>query len=239
MSRKSVLIFRHAAHEGPGYFAEFLDRRGIAHRLVRIDAGEPVPHSLDGVSGLVFMGGPMSANDRLPWIAPVLALIRRAVDADVPVLGHCLGGQLMARALGGRVTRNRIKEIGWLPVQAVNSPAARPWLNGLAPQFEVFHWHGETFSELPDGAHWILKSRDCRHQAFTLGFKHLAFQCHVEMTPELVRSWARTGSAEIAATSPTVQSERQMRVNLVARTQRLNRVADVFYSRWIKGLPSE
>jgi GMP synthase-like glutamine amidotransferase len=238
MPKKSVLIFRHAAHEGPGYFADFLSQRGIEHRLVRIDAGEPVPQSLAGVSGLVFMGGPMSVNDRLPWIPPVLALIRQAVSASVPVLGHCLGGQLMAKALGGRVTRNRRKEIGWLPVQAIDSPASRQWLNGLAPHFEVFHWHGETFSDLPPGAAPILKSRACRHQAFVIGDKHLAFQCHVEMTPALVRSWARAGTSEIAKPSPTVQSEQQMRVNLVARAQRLNRVADVFYERWIKGLKS-
>jgi GMP synthase-like glutamine amidotransferase len=236
MSKKTVLIFRSAAHEGPGYFAEFLDRRGVGHRLVRLDAGEPVPHSLDGVSGIVFMGGPMSVNDRLSWIPPVLELIRRAVAVEVPVLGHCLGGQLMAKALGGRVTRNRVKEIGWLPVQRIESPQAKAWMNGLPPQFEVFHWHGETFSELPDGATPILKSQACRHQAFVLGDRHLAFQCHVEMTPALVRSWARTSAPEIANPSPTVQSERQMRVNLVTRARHLNRVAEVFYTRWVAGL---
>jgi GMP synthase-like glutamine amidotransferase len=235
MKKRDILIFRHVRHEGPGYFAEFLARRGIPSRLVRVDQGDPVPESLDGVAGLVFMGGPMSVNDRLPWIAPVLTLIRKAADGNVPVLGHCLGGQLMARALGGRVTRNRVKEIGWLPVQAIDSPAARQWLNGLAPRFEVFHWHGETFSDLPPGATPILRSRGCRHQAFVLG-PHLAFQCHVEMTPELVRSWARAGGAEIARPSATVQSERRMRVNLVARTERLNRIADVFYERWIQSL---
>jgi GMP synthase-like glutamine amidotransferase len=230
-----VLIFRHVAHEGPGYFAEFLDRHGIGHRLVRIDAGDAVPTSLDGAAGLCFMGGPMSVNDRLPWIAPALALIRQAVAADVPVIGHCLGGQLMAKALGGRVTRNRVRELGWLPVEATDAPAARAWLDGLGPRFEVFHWHGETFSTLPPGATAILRSRACRHQAFVLG-PHLAFQCHVEMTPAMVRHWARTGRDELAATSATVQSERQMRVNLVARAVRLNRVADVFYTRWIAGL---
>jgi hypothetical protein len=100
----------------------------------------------------------------------------------------------------------------------------------------VFHWHGETFSELPPGATPILRSRACRHQAFTLGDKHLAFQCHVEMTPELVRSWARAGAPEIANPSSTVQSEKQMRINLVTRAERLNRVADVFYSQWVRGL---
>jgi len=232
---QQILVFRHAPHEGPGYLADFLARHRLAHRLVRIDAGEPVPKSIDGISGLVFMGGPMSVNDRLPWIPPTLALIREAVERDIPVLGHCLGGQLMARALGGRVTRNRVKEIGWLPVRVIESPVARQWLDGVAPQFEVFHWHGETFGSLPPGATAILRSRDCRHQAFVLG-KHLAFQCHVEMTPALVRSWARVGAAEIAKPTATVQSDQQMRVNLVARAERMNRIADVFYSRWIAGL---
>jgi GMP synthase-like glutamine amidotransferase len=232
---REILVFRHAAHEGPGYLADFLARHNLRYRLVRIDAGEAVPKSIAGISGLVFMGGPMSANDRLPWIPPVLALIREAAQKDVPVLGHCLGGQLMARAFGGRVTRNRVKEIGWLPVRVIESSVAHDWMTGLAPQFEVFHWHGETFSGLPSGATAILKSRDCRHQAFVLG-KHLAFQCHVEMTPVLVRSWARAGAAEIARPTDTVQSARQMRVNLVARAERMNRIADVFYTRWIKGL---
>ncbi len=232
---REIVIFRHAAHEGPGYLADYLDRRGLPWRLVRVDRRESPPDSLAGVSGLVLMGGPMSANDRLPWIPPLLHLIRQAVDQDIPVLGHCLGGQLMARALGGRVTRNRLKEIGWLPVETVANAEARRWVNGLAPRFEVFHWHGETFSELPPGAVPILKSRGCRHQAFVLG-KHLGFQCHIEMTPDLVRSWAHTGAGEIATTTRTVQSESQMRVNLVARTHRLNRVADVFYDRWVQGL---
>lgn len=235
---REIVIFRHAAHEGPGYLASYLDRRGLPWRLVRVDRRESPPDSLAGVSGLVLMGGPMSVNDRLPWIPPVLHLIRQAVSQDIPVLGHCLGGQLMARALGGRVTRNRVKEIGWLPVETIDHAEAHRWVNGLAPRFEVFHWHGETFSELPPGAVPILKSRDCRHQAFVLG-KHLGFQCHIEMTPDLVRSWTHTGAAEIARTTRTVQSEIQMRTNLVARTQRLNRVADVFYDRWVQGLQNE
>lgn len=231
---KEIVIFRHAPHEGPGYLAEFLARRGLPYRLVRVDRRDPIPTSIAGISGLVLMGGPMSVNDPLPWIPRVLDLIRQAVAKGVPVLGHCLGGQLMAKALGAKVGPNRVKEIGWLPVQAIEGPAARTWLDGLPSQFEVFHWHGETFG-LPPGAVPILKSRACRHQAFVLG-PHLALQCHIEMTPELVRCWARVGREEIARPSATVQSARQMRTNLVARTARLNRIADVFYTRWIQGV---
>ena len=176
----------------------------------------------------------MSVNDRLPWIPRVLRLIRLAVAADVPVLGHCLGGQLMAKALGAKIRRNRVKEIGWLPVERIESPVARAWTDGLPPRFDVFHWHGETFG-IPPGATPILKSRACRHQSFVLG-PHLAFQCHIEMTPTLVRSWACVGDAEIANSSATVQNAQRIRANVVARTRQLNRLADVFYDRWIKGL---
>jgi len=235
---KEIIIFRHAAHEGPGYIADYLDRRKLAFRLVCVDRNEPIPTSIDGAAGLVFMGGPMSVNDRLPWIPKVVSLIQHAVQADVPVLGHCLGGQLMSKALGAKVTRNRVKEIGWLPVETVESPSARAWLDGSPSRFEVFHWHGETF-DVPAGATPILKSRACRNQAWVLG-KHLAFQCHVEMTPALVRAWARTGAVEIAQAiarpGAMVQSERQMRTNLVARSERLNRLADKFYDRWVQGL---
>src|SRR3989338_1102292 len=229
-----ILIFRHAPHEGPGYLADYLARHRLPHRLIRIDQGDPVPTSLDGIPGLVFMGGPMSANDPLPWIPKVTALIRQAVAADLPVLGHCLGGQLISKALGGVITKNPVKEIGWLPVQAIDAPAARDWLGGLPREFEVYHWHGETFS-IPPGATRILGSRDCANQAFVIG-KTLSFQCHIEMTADMVREWARVGSNELAPTCATVQSPQTMAVDLDARVARLQGLADKFYDRWIQGL---
>ena len=234
--KKEILIFRHFPTEGPGYFAEFLDRHGIAHRTIKVDQGEPVPESIADIPGLVFMGGPMSVNDPLPWIPKVLQLIRQAVAADVPVLGHCLGSQLMSKALGGRVRRHRVKEIGWLPVRKVDSPETEKWLNGLPPQFEVFHWHGETFS-LPPGATHLLRSHYCRNQGFAIG-KSLALQCHIEMTPDMVRSWTRAGENEIAQAKPAAGVQRRARIlqGLVARNTRLHHVADAFYSNWIKGL---
>jgi GMP synthase-like glutamine amidotransferase len=234
--KREILIFRHFPTEGPGYFARFLDRQGIAHRTIKIDEGEPVPESIADIPGLVFMGGPMSVNDPLPWIPKVLRLIRQAVAADVPVLGHCLGGQLLSKALGGRVRRSRAKEFGWLPVTAVDSPVTSTWLDDLPPRFEVFHWHGETFS-IPPGATHLLKSRYCRNQAFVIG-KSLALQCHVEMTPELVRTWAHDGASEITRALPAagVQRPAQMLTNLTQRATRLNRIADVLYTRWIAGI---
>jgi len=231
---QEILIFRAAPHEGPGYLADYLDRHRLPHRLIRIDQGDAIPSSIDGISGIVLMGGPMSVNDPLPWIPKVTELIRKAVAADLPVLGHCLGGQLISKALGGAITRNPIKEIGWLPVSRVDNAVARQWLDDLPAQFEVFHWHGETFS-IPPGATRILDSRDCANQAFVIG-KTLAFQCHVEMTAAMVREWARVGAEELAPVCATVQDPQTMTADLDARVQRLQAVADKFYDRWTEGL---
>ena len=182
---KPVAIFRHFHSEGPGYFAIALERRGIPWRLVRLDAGDTVPAEPHGFSGIAFMGGPMSVNDRLPWIDPVLRLIRTSVDTDVPVIGHCLGGQLMAAALGGVVKANPVKEIGWGTVNLTNVPAARRWFGADLAEFTGFHWHGETFS-IPPGAERVLSGPYCDNQAFAL-HKHFGMQCHIEMTAELTR----------------------------------------------------
>lgn len=177
----------------------------------------------------------MSVNDDLPWIAPMLRLIRDAVDADVPVLGHCLGGQLMSRALGGVVSRNTVKEIGWGEVAVLESSAARRWFGEASKSFTSFHWHGETFT-IPPGAERVLSNANCENQAFALG-KHLAMQCHIEMISEMIEVWCRTGAAEISRSkSPAVQSVAAIKTDLDARLEALHRIADQVYAHWIEGL---
>jgi len=234
---KPVAIFRHAASEGPGYFATYLDRRSLPWRVVKVDERETVPGDPRDFSGLVFMGGPMSVNDRLPWIASALGLIRSAVDAGVPVLGHCLGGQLIAKALGGAVTRNPVKEIGWGQVDVVESGTAAQWFGHGVRSFISFHWHSETFS-IPPGAIRILSSTHCANQAFALG-PHLAMQCHVEMTPELIRAWCREWEKEVEALARrvrSVQTPGEMTASVEERTRTLNAVAERVYDQWVNGL---
>ncbi len=230
---KPIRIFRHVDCEGPGYFAEVLRRRDISYEIVAIDEGQAVPEALDDVSALVFMGGPMSVNDELPWISDELALIRRAAARRLPLLGHCLGGQLISKALGGSVGANLVREIGWFGVEQVGNAVAEAWLDGLPTRFEVFHWHGETFS-IPEGATCILRNDHCDHQAFVLD-NILAMQCHVEMTAELVREWARRYVHELMP-SASVQSAAQMVDDLEARIAAMRQSADVLYDRWLERL---
>lgn len=232
---KSVIIFRHAAIEGPGYLATFLDAQGIPWELVKIDQAEPLPASIADYSGVVLMGGPMSVNDELPWIMPLLNLIRVAVAADIPVLGHCLGGQLISKALGGTVAVNAVKEIGWGELNVSSNEAAQYWFGNIET-FNGFHWHGETFT-LPEGAVHLLSSPHCKNQAYAIG-KHLALQCHIEMTPEMVQDWCAAGTGEImqASASPAVQPPDVIMENLPLHCFFLNKVAARVYTQWIKGL---
>lgn len=232
---KPIAIFRHAPIEGPGYFATYLEGHGLPWRLIKVDEGGAVPTDPREFLGLVFMGGPMSVNDDLPWLDPALRLIREARDADVPMLGHCLGAQLMAKGLGGAITRNAVKEIGWGRVDALEDGPAREWFG--TSSFNSFHWHGETFS-IPPGATRIASSAHCANQAFVLG-KHLSLQCHVEMTPELIAAWCRSGAREIERNlnkSPAVQPAEEIQRDLDRRLAELHRVADRIYDRWTAGL---
>lgn len=232
---KPVAIFRHARIEGPGYLGTFLTDQGVPWQLIRIDAGDALPQNMQAYSGMVLMGGPMSVNDALPWISPLLGLIRDADQRDIPLLGHCLGGQLISKALGAEVSRNPVKEIGWGEVQVIQGAESADWF-GSATGFEVFHWHGETFA-LPVGAKLLLVSSHCRHQAYALG-KHLALQCHVEMTADMVRDWCAAGMQELASETgnAAVQRADEMQRDLPQRINKLNAVAHRIYGRWIQGL---
>ena len=231
---KPVAIFRHHRKEGPGYFATYLDAQSLPWTVIKIDAGDAPPADAEAYSGFALMGGPMRVNDDLPWIPGVLGLIRAAVAQGVPVIGHCLGAQLMSKALGGAVTLNACKEIGWGRVDVADHDLARDWF-GATRSFLSFHWHGETYS-LPEGATCIASSPYCANQAFVLG-PHLGMQCHVEMTPEIIRSWSVSGRKEIErSASPAVQSAGEMQAELEPRVAALHGVADRLYARWVKNL---
>lgn len=232
---KPIAIFRHSPTEGAGHFALFLTQHAIPWQMIHIDQGEAVPADASAFAGLVFMGGPMSVNDDLPWIPKVLALIRDAYAKDIPLLGHCLGGQLMSKALGGVVTKNPVKELGWGRVTVAESATAREWFGDIR-EFDSFHWHGETFS-LPPGAELLLSSPHCANQAYAMG-KHLGMQCHVEMTESMIRDWCRVGADEVTTNlnSPAVQTAEVMQAQMHDKLPRLHEVAEQLYRHWLRGV---
>ena len=228
---KPVAVFRFSPSEGPAYFADWLDRHAVDWRLIAVDEGVPVPVDPLAYSGIGMMGGPMSATDPLPWIEPLSRLLRSAVAQDVPVIGHCLGGQLLARALGARVRRTAAPEIGWIDVEAPDAASRREWFGGRE-FFTAFQWHYEVF-DLPPGATRVLSNAFNPNQAYVIGNIHMGLQCHVEMTPALVESWCDIAAAEIAAPAlPSVQPRGEILRDLQGRIDALQTVADAVYARW-------
>lgn len=241
---KPVAIFRHTNTERSGYFATFLRAHSIRARNFAVERGSLIPPRADEFSGLCFMGGPMSVNDPELWVEAECALIRDAVEKGIPVIGHCLGGQLMSKALGGVVTRNPVKEIGWSRLRCEHNAVAAHWLGDLLGadenQATVFQWHGETFS-IPHGGTRILANDFCANQMFALG-PHLGMQCHIEMTPQMIARWSKDWSEEVAhltdyaALPECVQRPERILAEIPQRLPLMRRLADQLYGVWIKGL---
>ena len=182
-----VLAFRHVPFEHLGLIAASLSERSIDCRYVDLHE-DPHSPSVEEADGLIFMGGPMSVNDDLPYLQFEMDAIRQAVGRGQPVLGICLGAQLLAKALGARVYRNPVKEIGWFEVELTGAGRQDPLVSALDSPETILQWHGETF-DLPAGAVWLAQSKDCRHQAFRVGANVYGLQFHLEVTPEMIADW--------------------------------------------------
>jgi len=183
-----VLAFRHVPFEHLGLIAQELERQQIIFEYVDLYQSPRLPASLKSVRGLVFLGGPMSANQDEPLLRMECELIREAIGCNKPVLGICLGAQLIAKALRARVYKNRVKEIGWAPVYWTRAAAHDALFAGLSAPETVFHWHEETF-DLPEGAHRLAWSENCLNQAFRYNRLVYGLQFHLEVTPEMIADW--------------------------------------------------
>jgi len=182
-----VLAFRHVPFEGLGLVEPALRARHIAVDFADLyQTGAPLP-DIAAYDALIFLGGPMSVNDDLPFLRREMEFIRQAMARRQPILGICLGAQLIARALGAAVRRNSSKEIGWYALRFTEAAAGDRLFDGLSME-TVFHWHGETF-DLPPGAELLASSDLCRHQAYRIGDRVYALQFHLEVTPEMIADW--------------------------------------------------
>ncbi len=164
-----------------------LERRGISLEYVDLFRDEDQAFEPAKAAGLIFLGGPMSVNDDVEYLRRETEIISRAIEVGPPVLGICLGAQLIAKAAGASVYRNKMKEIGWFDVHLTETGQADPLFTGVERCATVFHWHGETF-DLPEGASWLAYSERCRHQAFRLG-QACGLQFHLEVTPAMIEQW--------------------------------------------------
>lgn len=232
---KNALIVQHAPFEGPGALLPFLQSHGYVCQVchVYLEPAMPTP-SWDLVAVL---GGPMNVDQdaTLPWLGPEKEFLRRCIDRGTPVLGICLGGQLIARALGARVVRNPQKEIGWFDVTRAPGAELHPLGKHWPDRVELFHWHGDTF-ELPEGAVLLASSAACPNQAFAWGDRVLALQFHCEFTGHNAGALAEGDETEDWKPGPFIQLPR----DFIARPERfdtLNQQMDRLITPWLSALP--
>lgn len=183
----------------PAIVGERIAARGAALTEINPHNGGGLPEDANGFDAILVLGGAMSAADpdRYPAFRPLTTLMRVFHEASKPILGICLGGQLLALAFGKPVFRQREVEFGFPPLRVTEAGAADPLLRGLASAPHIFQWHEDTF-ELPDQAVLLMTGEDCPNQAFRVGAASYGFQCHFEVTEEVIWHWMRLGRESLA-----------------------------------------
>jgi len=224
----SVLVFQHELHDGPGYLGEALLRRGAGLTIVRLDKGEAVP-AISAYDMLLVMGGTMNVyqEDKYPWLVEETQVIRQAVEVGKSVLGVCLGGQLLAKALDAQVHSGVATEIGLTPIILTEAGETDPLFEGLS-QVEAVEWHDDTF-DIPTGAVALARSEGCAHQAFRFGERAYGLQFHPEVSPAMLAEWIKE------ADEPIDRSSFQRAVDAKANTlqTQADRLVDNFIRRRI------
>ncbi|MDT8992431.1 type 1 glutamine amidotransferase [Curvibacter sp. APW13] len=230
-----IAIVQHVANDGPSFFATWCAQQQLPVQVYAMHDGATLPPSMAGHSGLCILGGPMSANDPLPYFPQLFALIREAIALDRPVIGHCLGGQLISRALGGTVQASEHAEIGWSSLRSTDAALANEWF-GPDTEPVFFQWHGESFS-IPAGAQQVLTGAHCRNQAYVLNNRHIGMQFHCEVDEAKVREWIIDGHQEMQErNSPGVQRAEAILPTLSADIAASQVLASRIYTRWARGL---
>jgi GMP synthase-like glutamine amidotransferase len=186
-----ILVFMHIENEGPGTLGDYLVAKNVTPRICRLFDAEPLPGDASGFDAIVSMGGPMSVYEeaKYPFLKEETLFLRRAIDSGVPVLGICLGAQMIAKACGAAVRKAPEGELGWARVRL--TPAARtdPLFHGVSETLQVFQWHDDTF-DIPKGGLHLATSQECPNQAFRYRNAY-GLQFHVEVTPEMLKSWSQ------------------------------------------------
>ncbi|MFP8874100.1 MAG: gamma-glutamyl-gamma-aminobutyrate hydrolase family protein [Myxococcota bacterium] len=222
-----LLVLQHVAHEILGTLDPLLRSYGFRNRYVNFDREPEAQPALDGYHGLVVLGGPMNVDqtDRHPHLATEIEVIHQALERELPVLGICLGAQLLAKTLGARVYPGPEKEIGWYDLEVNDRGRSDPLFARFGAREKVFQWHGDTF-DIPEGAELLATSRAGTHQAFRFGDRVYGMQCHLEVDAPMIERWLQVpvNQAELAELQDSIDPE-QIRRETPRRISRLRELS--------------
>lgn len=225
-----ITCFQHIDCEGPGSLSDILAAKGVTMAVLKPFQGDAVPERLG--DGLIVLGGPMGVYEerQFPWMTKELDAIRHGLDSALPVLGICLGSQMLAKAAGGQIFRGAQPEVGWYPLELTAEGRLDPLLLGLPDSPEVFHWHGDTFT-LPEGSVRLAQSALYRQQVFRVGHNAYGFQCHLEVTEAMAREWVSLYAKELTPQGGPNRPERILE-GLPGKATVLKAFAETVFSRF-------
>lgn len=230
---RPVAVIQHDAVQGPGMLKALLTQWGIPMVHIQPSQGDPIPRSASRFSGIALLGSDHSIHDPIRWICEERHLVQDALSQDVPVLGHCFGAQMLASVAGASVRRLPRPDIGWRMLKPT------PYAHGLLGTCQAvpsFNWHHETF-DIPAGAERILIGQHCQNKGFRVG-PHLALQCHLEITTDILTAWCQHGAPELAChNSPSVQPASQILSDAPVWLPALHALARRVYGDWTAHLP--
>lgn len=235
MARPKILVFQHVPYEPLGTLDPLLKNAGFRIRYVNFGRDASQRPALDRYEAVIVLGGPMNSDqiDSYPNLITEVDILREAVDRDMSVLGICLGAQLLAKALGGSVARNRKREIGWYDVELTEAGRRDPVLSEFAPRQRIFQWHEDGIA-IPDGVAHLAHSETSPVQAFRYGERAYGFQFHLEVDAALIERWLTVpdNQAVLAEESGNVDPEK-IRAETRARIAGLETLSDATFSRWV------
>ena len=196
--RYKALIIENATGEGPGILGNILSKRGWFFQTIRLYMGESIPSNWQSFNLIIIMGGPMNVyeEDRYPFLMKETEVIGEAINDGVPLLGFCLGSQLMAKACGAKVSKGHIKEIGWYPVCLTEDGRKDLLISKFPKELYVFQWHSDTF-QIPERGIRLIESDEYPNQAMRIGKMSYGFQFHFEITGEMIEEWLQSGKEEV------------------------------------------
>lgn len=226
-----ILIIKHIEIEGPGSIEKFflntaLNIKTVDFKIIDLSKKEALPDNLEGVEAIISLGGPMNVyeEDKYPFLKDEDRLLKKAIKEEVPVLGICLGAQLLAKACGAKVKKADSKEVGWHKVSFTDSGRRDPLFENLPRELPVFQWHEDTFEIPKDGVH-LAKSAACQNQAFRFGGAAYGLQFHIEVTPDMIESWVN----EYVKNSDRDIESKNMLIEAYKRKEAFERKAGLIY----------
>lgn len=228
MTRKAreILILKHIEIEGPGSIAEFFKETTWNLKTVDLSKGESLPDSLKNIEAIISLGGPMNVyeEDKYSFLKDEGEFLKKAIREEVPILGICLGAQLLAKACGARVRKAPASEIGWYKVGLTEKGRSDPLFEGMPGELQVFQWHEDTFG-IPKGAVHLAESGACPNQAFRFGRNAYGLQFHLEVSPRMIESWVKRYAKESSMSGDA----KDMLMESYKRKQTFGKQASIIY----------